>query len=526
MQRNEKEELLVLLEEKRRREARGDLNAYCRYIEIPGAPINDDDQCDEFYPDTVTPAKHHELLNNALMRVEAGEIRRLMVFMPPGSAKSTYGTVTFPTWYMGRKRGRRVITTGYGTELALKFSRKCRQITRSNQYRELFDTELTPDNKAVHDWSLTNSSALMAAGILAGITGNRADGIVIDDPIKGREEADSPVIREKIWEEYRTSVRTRLKPNGFITIIQTRWHEDDLSGRILPADWDGQSGWVRARDGEMWYVICLQAECTRDDDPLGRKPGEWLWTEWFTPEHWAQEKITQGSRNWSALFQQVPKPSEGGIFKRAWFRRYRERPVKFDLLVLSIDSANKERELNDPSVASLWGVLAIESRHDYYLLHVWRARVEYPLLKHTVKNLFARDKPDSVLIEDKSSGQSLIQELRDETTIPVVAIEPEGDKVMRAHAVSSVVEAGHVYLPEEAEWLIDWESEIFGFPLSTKKDQVDSMTQFLRWVRTKMTSFNAWGSGQLREGAALSKSHIDIDHGYGTVRSDTDLSGY
>lgn len=509
-----------MLEEKHRRQARDDLNAYCRYIEIPGVPVNDDPDCEEFYPDTVTPAEHHQLLNNALMRVEGGEIRRLMVFMPPGSAKSTYGTVVFPTWAMGRKAGRNIICASYGSTLAQRFGRKCRQITRGKQYRRVFGAELVADNRAADDWAITNGSTYMAAGILAGITGNRADGLLIDDPTKGRADADSPTIRDKVWEAYKTDLRTRLKPNGFVVIIQTRWHEDDLSGRILPADWHGQSGWVDARDGERWYVICLQAECTSADDPLGRQIGEWLWTDWFSPAHWAQEKRTQGSRNWSALYQQCPTPSDGGIFKRGWFNRYGAPPLEPQMLVMSVDSAYKPGQINDPSVVSTWAV----TRHGYYLLHVWRDRVDYPTLKRTVINLAGMHGPHCVLIEDKASGQSLIQELRAETKLSVVAIEPEGDKLTRANAVSSIVEGGLVYLPEIAAWLIDWEAEVFAFPLATHDDQVDSMTQFLNWAHRRMVALQAWGSGDVPEHAR--QSQIDEDTGYGIVASDTDTSGF
>src|SRR5690554_454002 len=282
-----KRELLELLEQKLRERARNDLNAFARYIDVPGVPVNEDDEdCEEFYPDSVTPAKHHELINNAMMKLESGEERRVLVMMPPGSAKSTYGTVVFPPWFMGRNPTKSVISTSYGSSLSQKFSRKVRSIAKSEKYREVFKTNLVADNRALDFWSLENGAAYMSGGILSGITGNRADLLVIDDPVKGREDADSPKIRDKTWDAYNADLRTRLKPGGRILIIQTRWHEDDLADRILPDTWDGESGHVIAKDGERWLVICLQAQCERDDDPLGRKPGEYLWTDWFSVEHW------------------------------------------------------------------------------------------------------------------------------------------------------------------------------------------------------------------------------------------------
>jgi len=485
-----KRELLALLERKLALRARDDLNAYCRYIDVPGAPLNDDEDCEEFYPDSVTPAAHHELINNTMMDLEAGRKKRVIVMMPPGSAKSTYGTVVFPTWYMGRNPGKSVISTSYGSSLSLKFSRKVRQVVKSPKFSEVFNTELVPDNRALEFWSLKNQSSYMCGGILSGITGNRADGLVIDDPVKGREQADSQTIREKTWEAYTSDLRTRLKPNGWILLIQTRWHEDDLAGRILPDDWDGESGYVTAKDGEEWYVVCLQAQCEREDDPLGREIGEWLWTDWFSPEHWAQEKLSQGSRNWESLYQQRPKPLEGSIIKRIWPKRYNTRPAEFMRLVMSLDTAYKPEQHNDPSVLTIWG----EVEQGHHLLHVWRDRVEYPELKRIVANYYMNWRADAVLIEDKASGQSLIQELRQGVTLsqfpnkivmPVIAIEPEGSKLNRAIRVSSQFEAGRVWLPEHEPWLIDYESELFGFPLATHDDQVDSTTQYLEWASNR-----------------------------------------
>jgi predicted phage terminase large subunit-like protein len=524
-------EYLEALEAKLRTRAANDLNAYCKYIQIPGVPVNDDSDCEEFYPDNVTPAEHHRLINNALMRVDAGAIKRLMVFMPPGSAKSTYGTVTFPTWFMGRHRRKNIICTSYGTTLAEKFGRKCRQITRSREFRDIFNAQLNADNRAAADWSLTNESTYMAGGILSGITGNRADGLVIDDPVKGREDADSVTIRDKTWEAYKTDLRTRLKPGGWIVIIQTRWHEDDLSGRILPETYDGESGWVTARDGEPWYVISIQAECERQDDPLGRTPGEWLWTDWFSPEHWERERKIQGERNWSALYQQRPKPAEGSIIKRKWPRRYLPGEVPPDhYIVHSWDTAIKPNQItNDPSVCTVWAV----SRTGYYLLHTYRAWLAYPDLKRKVAEINQAYAADAILIEDKASGQSLIQDLRENTTLPIIAIEPEGDKITRMNAVSGLFESGLVYLPSSAQehappWLRNYESELFGFPLTTHDDQCDSTSQALRHIRnTGRFDFESTGQRRTVASAVLDDNEIDNTYGFGRIRNTTnDTRGF
>ena len=330
--REQKLEKLALLEERRRRQAVQHLDDYCTNPNCTQHEVST-----AFYPDTVEPAAHHQLLNRILEKVERNEIdpqtghtfNRVMIFMPPGSAKSTYASVTFPTWYMGKNPHKNIISTSYGSTLSKKFGRKCQSITSSAAFYNLFGT------------------CLMA--------GNRADGLVIDDPVKGREDADSPAIREKTWDAYLNDLRTRLKPGGWITLVQTRWHEDDLSGRILPDNWNGQSGWVISQDGEPWYIVCLPAQCERADDPLGRTPGEWLWTDWFSEAHWEREKRVQGARNWDALYQQRPKPAEGAIFKREWLQRYHTPPEAFIQIVFSLDSAYKPEQVNDPSVLTVWG---------------------------------------------------------------------------------------------------------------------------------------------------------------------------
>lgn len=539
-------DILRRLEQRRLGRIRKDLHKYCRYIDIPGAPVVEDscpqgEACDDphcelhetttgFYNDTVTPAEHHDLLNEKLSQLaDAGdELNRLMVFMPPGSAKSTYGTVTFPTWYMANNPGYPIICASFSSTQAKRFARRCRQICQSPKYAEMAGAILRPDNRAVDDWALTNGASFLAGGVLSGLAGNRARALVIDDPIKGREDADSPVIREKTWQAYNDDLRTRLIPGGIQLIIQTRWHEDDLSGRILPREWDGESGWVTSQIGERWYVLCLEAQCTREDDPLGREIGEFLWTDWFPEEHWETEKRA-GSRRWASLYQQRPRPQEGSIIHRQWIQRYRTPPSEFLRIVQSWDTAYKPEQINDPSVCTTWG----ETRNAYYLLHVFRQRLAYPELKRYAVNLYLRWDASCMLVEDKASGQSLIQELRqgiqvDEDpgtgdrrpleadeyhrlaqlfTPVVVAIEPQGDKLTRLVDVSSMIEAKQVFLPEHADWLVDFEMELFGFPIVTNDDQVDSTSQYLSYARKGKSVIAAHGLGRTRAGLAEEKTN-------------------
>lgn len=485
------------LELLRRRRGRASLVGYANAIEIPGRPAEDDPNAWLFRPVETGVAAHHALLLNAFERIAARRHGRLMVFMPPGSAKSTYCSVVAPSFFMGRTVDYRVILASYGSDLAARHGRRARQVVKSAGFASLWGDTISPTTSAADEWALTNGSEYKAAGILAGITGNRAHGIVIDDPVKGREQADSPTIRNKTWDAYNDDLLTRLIPGGWVVLVQTRWHEDDLAGRILPKDYQGQSGMVECRDGKAWEVINLPAQCEREDDPLGRRIGDYLWPEWFDEGHWNTFK--QQSRTWAALFQQRPRPDEGGIFKDGWCRsRWAQIPREANVSIHSWDTAQKPDQINDPSVGTMWRLG--RGVPGYYLADLYRDRADYPTLKRKVIAYAERDRPVAVLIEDKSSGQSLIQELRTSTTIPVVPIEPDGSKVFRATEVSSMVEAGLLLLPESAPWLVDFEGEFFGFPLTAHDDQVDSVTQFLRWVR-------GWAGGSVEShGAGMTRT--------------------
>lgn len=476
-----------------------------------------------YMDEALVPAHHHKLLIEQLHKVDKGELNRLMVFWPPGHAKSKYASEYGPAWLMGRAKRKTIIHATYGTDFAERFGRKIRNIMRTDEYERVFGVTLAADIRAAGEWETVEGGEYKAAGVGAGITGRRADIGLIDDPVKSRKEADSPTYRENTWDWYLADFRTRLKPNGAIVIIQTRWHEDDLSGRILPAGYDGRSGWVTARDGEKWFVLNFPAICERQDDGTGRKIGEALWPGYITKEMLQQIKTTQGARNWDSLFQQRPRPNEGGIFKEAWItQRFNEIPIGANTIIHSWDTAQKPGDLNDPTVCTVWH--HGRGQPGFYLRDVYRKQIDYPTLKRQVMNFAERDRPAAILIEDKSSGQSLIQDLRSSTSLPIIAIEPLGDKTFRANEVSAMVEAGLLRLPERAPWLVDFEGEFFGFPLSAHDDQVDSVTQFLKWVRGWPGKINSAGAGMTR--ALAGEMEPTQSSGFGSVRRGTDLRGF
>jgi len=519
----------------RRRRGRDSLVGYASAIEIPGKPVDDDPEAWLFEPVESGLAHHHRLICDAFERTAARRHGRLMLFMPPGSAKSTYASVVAPTYLMGKIPNYKIILASYGQDLARRHGRRARQIARSPAYAALFGSAVRKDTSAADEWALTNGSEYLAAGILTGVTGNRANGIIIDDPVKGRQEADSPTTRETTWKAYQDDLMTRVIPGAWLALIQTRWHEDDLAGRILPKNYDGRSGMVECRDGKVWEIINLAAQCERADDPLGRTIGEYLWPEWFDPGHW--EIFKQQSRTWAALYQQRPRPDDGGIFKESWCRkRYGAIPFAANVCVHSWDTAQKEKQINDPSACSVWN-FGPSAGPGYYLREVYRERLDYPALRRRVIAYAERDNPHAILIEDKSSGQSLIQDLRNSTSLPIIAIEPEGNKIFRASEVSAMVESGLVHLPEagglvdhlgrpiSSGWLADFEGEFFGFPIATNDDQVDSVTQFLKWVRGWLGRFESHGAGMKR--TLSDEMGRESDQGFGSVgRLDDDTSGF
>ena len=454
-------------------DARESLEAFCASIEIPGAPVDPaDEACDAFEPVHGSLAAHHRLLIRKLAAVERGEIRRLMVFMPPGSAKSTYASVVFPVWFMGRKPRRNVIVATYASELARKIGRRARSITLQPVFSEIFDCALSPISRAAEQWALTNDNEWMGGGILSGITGNRADLLVIDDPVKGRQEADSETVRARTKAEYEDSLRTRLKPGGRIVLIQTRWHEADLAGAILPEGWDGESGQVPCRDGETWEVLCLPAEAGAND-PLGRAPGEMLWPEWFDEAHW---KAFRGQgRTWAALYQQRPQPDDGSFFQRAWFGRYRSGELPRALRVYGTSDYAVTDAGGDFTCLRLWGVDP-ESRL-WLLPHGWRGQTSADVWIERQIDLILQYRPFAWFGEagviQKAIEPSLRRRMFERRApcrlewLPSIA-----DKPTRARGVQARAAMGLVAIPEgpEGDAVL---SELLRFPAGRHDDEVD-----------------------------------------------------
>ena len=410
------------------------------------------------------------------MDVASGKTKRLMIQMPPRSGKSELVSKYFPAWYLGTHPKKRIILSTYGADFASEWGRKARDVL-AEWGPQLYGVQVSEDSSAAYRWDIKGKPGGMnTAGVGGDITGKGAHILIIDDPVKNAQEANSRTMRNAVWEWFRSTAYTRLTPDGRIILVMTRWHHDDLAGRLLKAAREG---------GEQWEVIKLPA-IAQDTDILGRMPGQALWPEYgFTVERYDQIKQMVGSQIWAALYQQEPSPDVGATYKRTYFAHtYRELP-KLAYNILSIDSAFKEGVANDYSVIAAWG----RTDTDYYVRNVWRDRVDFPGLINAIQQQAALYQPDAIYIEDAASGQSAIQWLRTNTRLPIVAVTPQGSKLSRADAISPIFEAGKVWLPDLAFfpdagiWLGEWIEEHIAFPKGVHDDQCDTTSQALTKMR-------------------------------------------
>lgn len=408
-------------------------------------------------------AKHLKLVCQKLEAVERGEIKRLIINMAPRHGKSEITSKNFGAWALMKDPTKEIVIASYGADISTDFSRIAR-----NKFEEwapkLSDYQLAHDSAAVSRWGVAGyRGGCTAVGIGGSLTGRGADILIIDDYCKDWQSATSETVKQRTWEWYTSTARTRISPMGAIVIVATPWTDDDLCGRLMKEMEEGT--------GEGWEVIRLPAYA-EDDDPLGRQVGETLWPERFTDKWYADTKLAVGSQVWNSLYQCRPSPVGGVVLKRDWFKFYDVLP-EMQSYVISVDATFKDGDTNDYVVMQCWGKKGAE----YYLIDQIRDRMDFPTTLNTLR-IFCNKHQKAVrkLIEDKANGSAIISVLRREIG-GIIPINPQGSKTARVSAMAPYVEAGNVFIPRKAIWVGDFVEECVVFPNGKHDDSVDAMSQ-------------------------------------------------
>lgn len=414
------------------------------------------------------PNWHIEALAAKLSEVRNGKTRRLIINIPPRHLKSLAASIALPAWLLGHDPTLAIINVTYGQELSDKFARDCRAILQSAWYQSVFATRLASSRSSLGELVTSRGGFRMATSVGGVLTGRGADVIIIDDPSKPTDAmSESRRTAANEWFDGTLYSRLNDKTKGAIVIVMQRLHEDDLVGHVLKK--------------EGFEIVSFPAIAETDEvfdveTPFGRRRFERRAGAPLHPDRESLETLeriraTIGDYNFAGQYQQRPAPAGGGMIKEAWFKRYRpgDQPASFDQILQSWDTASKPTELADYSVCTTWGL--IES--NFYLLDVYRRKVDFPSLKRAVVELSQRFQSSTILIEDKASGTQLIQDLRESGLSRVQPFAPDGDKIMRLHAQSATIEGGFVHLPTEASWVADYVRELTTFPAARHDDQVE-----------------------------------------------------
>ena len=426
------------------------------------------------------PNWHYETICWALSRVMRGEVRRLIVNVPPRSGKSLMASVAWPLFLLGHDPTRRVICVSHTEDLARKFSVDRRTVAQSQWYRDLFPAmQLAGPRPRDLELTTTQHGSTFAAGVGGAVLGRGADVIVVDDPIKALD-ALSQAERRRVAEFYDNTLLTRLndKQRGAVVIVMQRLHQDDLVGHVLSRD-----------DWEVVSLPAIAAEAS--EHPLSDTPGDIYQRAAGELLHEAREprevleavRRAQGSLTFQAQYLQDPVPPGGNVIKRSWLRFYSdaEWPEHFDQVIASWDTASTLGEASDFSVGTVWGAVGL----DYYLLDVVRQRLEVPDLRRAIVRLSQYWQADATLIEDTELGRAVAQDLNRVGLLRPSLHRPRYDKEARLLAQSARFESGQVHLPAEATWLADYMSELLAFPNGRHDDQVDSTSQALNYLTAR-----------------------------------------
>ena len=419
--------------------------------------------------------RHHKIMAEAFERVARGELKRLIINMPPRHTKSEFASFLLPAWYLGRFPDRKVIQTAHTAELSVGFGRKVRNLIQSEDFAKVFPgITLSSDSKAAGRWNTNRRGDYFAIGVGGAVTGKGADLLIIDDPHSEQDAQQgqfNPEVYDRVYEWYTSGPRQRLQPGGSIVIVMTRWSMRDLTAQVLKA--------AASRGGEEWEVI---------EFPAILPSGTPLW-----PEFWSQSELEAlreelPSSKWMAQYQQQPTSETNAIVKREWWQWWEdERPPPCEFIIQSWDTAHETKKMNDYSACTTWGVWyddEDDGQANLILLNAIRDRLEFPDLKRKAFEEWQMWEPDAFMVEKKAAGAPLIQEFR-AMGIPVQEYSPgKGqDKITRLNSVADLFASGKVWAPT-TRWAEELVDEVASFPSGEHDDFVDSMTLALMRFRS------------------------------------------
>ena len=429
----------------------------------------------EYTNSSYKAAPHHDLIASKLEAVERGEIKRLIICMPPRHGKSELASRRFPAFYMGRNKDKQIIAASYNSDLSSDFGREVRNIVDSPEFQALFSVKLSQDSRAANRWHTDTGGMYVSAGVGTAITGRGADILLIDDPFKDRQEADSEITRQRVWDWYTSTAYTRLMPGGAVVVINTRWHDDDLSGRLLSEQSNG---------GDKWEVLSLPA--INDD-------GTALWPDWYPIERLEQIKGVLPARDWNSLYQQNPIPDDGEYFKKDWFSEYDELPIK-----LNIYAASDYAVTDGDGDYTEHGVFGVDQNANIYVLDWWFGKTTADEWIERKCDLIIKHKPEKWFGESgvirRSIEPFMMKRMQERNAFCTVEwMASIADKTARARPIQARASMGKVFLPKKADWKEHVFNQLLRFPAGKHDDAVDVFSLIGRGLEHVNAATNAAG---------------------------------